>query len=153
MSTQWLRALDCPLLQGAANVDAGALRLVQRLLEIALAQQSTGTLAQALLGEIAGQLRADHVGIWEATPSWQLRWHFARPATRVNLEAVPRPLLNEILDRQAGVSKPLTDQVPALLGACLSFVDRPNRLLLALRPREPFSRADLEYAVAAGHYV
>src|SRR5262249_47007111 len=37
--------------------------------------------------------------------------------------------------------------------ACLSYTDRPNRVLLAARPREPFRREELEYAVAAGHYL
>jgi len=82
-----------------------------------------------------------------------LRWHFARPGSRANLEAIPRPLLNEVLDRQAGVIQAPAGQVGALLGACLSYVDRPNRVLLALRPRDPFTQADLEYGVAAGHYV
>src|SRR5262245_42399234 len=135
MSTQWLRALDCPLLQHADDsVDVPLLRLVQRLLEIGLLGQSTDSVAQSLLPEVAAQLRADHVGVWEATPDWQLRWHFARPGTRVNLDAIPRPLLNDILDRQAGLIQPAAGQVPALLGACLSYVDRPNRVLLALRP-------------------
>jgi transcriptional regulator with GAF, ATPase, and Fis domain len=154
MSTQWLRALDCSLLQHADDsVDLTALRLVQRLLEIAMMRQSSDDVAQTLLAEIATQLRADHVGIWEATPTWTLRWHFARPGMRVPLDAIPRPLLHEILDRQAGVAQAAAPPLPALLGACLSYVDRPNRILLILRPREAFGRAELEYAVAAGHYV
>ena len=154
MSTEWLRAIDCPLLQHADDgVDVVLLRLVQRLLEIAVMRQTSDDVAQTLLAEVAVQLRADHVGIWEATPTWLLRWHHARPGTRINLEAIPRPLLNDILDRQAGVSQTPTGQVPALLGACLSYVDRPNRILLALRPRDPFTHADLEYGVATGHYL
>jgi Nif-specific regulatory protein len=154
MSTQWLRAVDCPLLQHAgADVDVSLLRLVQRLLEIAMLKQSSDDVAQALLSEIAVQLRADHVGVWEATPTWLMRWHFARPGTRSNLDAIPRPLLNEILDRQAGVCQAASGNVGALLGACLSFVDRPNRVLVALRPRDAFTQSELEYGVAAGHYV
>jgi transcriptional regulator with GAF, ATPase, and Fis domain len=154
MSTQWLKATECPLLQHADDgVDVALLRLVQRLLEIAMMRQSSADVTQALLPEVAAQVRADHVGIWEAMPTWELRWQYARPGTRPNLEAIPRPLLNDVLDRQAGVNQAPAGAVPALLGACLSYVDRPNRVLLALRPREAFSRADLEYAVAAGHYV
>jgi transcriptional regulator with GAF, ATPase, and Fis domain len=154
MSTQWLRATECPLLQNADDgVDVPRLRLVQRLLEIAMLRQTSAEVTQTLLSEVAAQLRAEHIGIWEATPTWQLRWHYARPGTRTNLEIIPRPLLNDILDHQAGGSQPPSGLVPALLGACLSYVDRPNRVLLALRPREAFSRADLEYLVAAGHYA
>jgi len=154
MSTQWLRAIDCPLMQPTNDdVDVAALRLMQRLLEITLLRQSSSEIAEALLPEIAAQLRADHVGVWEATPSWKLQWHFARPGTRVPIDALPRTLFNEILDRQAGVSQAVAGAVPALVGACLSFVDRPNRILLAIRPRDAFTRGELEYAVAAGHYV
>jgi Nif-specific regulatory protein len=153
MSTQWLRAIDCSLLQPANDdVDVSALRLVQRLLEIATLKQSSADVAQTLLPEIALQLRADHVGIWEATPAWVVRWQHLRPGARINLDAIPRPLLNDILDRQAGVSQD-AGPTPALVGACLSYIDRPNRLLLALRPREAFTCAELAYAVACGHYV
>ena len=154
MSTQWLRANDCPLLQHADDgADVGRLRLVQRLLEIALMRQSASDAAQTLLPEIAAQLRADYAGVWEATPSWQVRWQFARPGVRTNLDAISRPLLGEILDRQAGVAQQPAGAAPALIGACLSYVERPNRLLIIQRPRDPFSGADLEYAVAAAHYV
>lgn len=154
MSTQWLRAIECPLLQHADDsVNVSLLRLVQRLLEIAMMRQSSAEVAQALLPEIAAQVRADHVGVWEAGSSWQLLFEYARPGSRTNVDAITRPLMHEILDKQAGVSQPPAGATPALLGACLSYVERPNRVLLALRPREAFTRADLEYAVAAGHYV
>jgi transcriptional regulator with GAF, ATPase, and Fis domain len=153
MSTQWLRAADCPLLQAATEgVDAGQLRVVQLLLEIAMLRQSSYDVADALLDEIAHQLRCDHLAIWEAMPGWQMRWRFARPGAHVKLDIVQKPLLNEILDRQAGVNQPPTGNMPALVGACLSYVDRPNRLLVGLRARDSFTRVDLEYAVAAGHY-
>ncbi len=154
MSTHWLRAPDCTLLQPANDeVEVTLLRVVQRLLEIAMVRHSSDEVAQALLAEVAAQLRADHVGIWDATPTWTLRWHFARPGTRVNLDSIPRPLLHDILDRQAGVRQSPAGPVPAICGACLSFVDRPNRVLLALRPRDEFTGADLDYMVAAGHYL
>ena len=154
MSTQWLRAVDCTLLQPAGDdVDIIALRVVQRFLEIALTRHSSADVAQSLLPEIAAQLRADHVGVWEATPTWIARHVWARPGTRVNLDAIPRPLLNEILDRQAGVMQAPAGATPAIAGACLSFVDRPNRVLVAVRPRDAFASHELEFAVAAGHYL
>lgn len=154
MSTQWLRAADCTLLQHADDsADVAQLRLIQRLLEIGIMQQASSDVAQALLTEVSSQLRADYVGVWEAMPSWQMRWHVSRPGTRTPVDAIPRPLLNEILDRQAGVSQAPGGAIPAILGTCLSYVERPNRVLLALRPREAFARAELEYGVAAGHYI
>jgi Nif-specific regulatory protein len=151
--TVWLRALDCPLLQaGADDVDAGALRLVQRLLELALLRQSAVEVAPLLLGEVAEALGAGYAGIWEATPAWQPRWQHLRPGSRTNLDAIPRPLLSEVLDREAGAILPAGGG-PPVLAACLSFVDRPNRVLVAVRPRESFGPPDLEYAVAAGHFL
>jgi Nif-specific regulatory protein len=153
MSTQWLRALECPLLQNADDgVEIADLRRVQRLLDIVILGNACADAMQALLAEIAVQLRADHAGIWAAAPAWQLCWQYARPGTRVNIESVPRPLLHEILDRQAGVSHAPGGTL-AILGACLSYVDRPNHVLIVLRPREPFTSAELEYGVAAGHYA
>jgi Nif-specific regulatory protein len=150
----WLRAVDCPLLQPAGEeVDPVALRLVQNLLELALMRQTSDEVAQALLQEIASALRADHAGVWEAVPPWEVRWQYARPGVRTNLDALPRPLLNEVLDRQAGVVQPPGTGLPAVLAACLSFVERPNRVLVVTRAREPFTRADLEYGAAAGHYL
>ncbi len=146
-NAQWLRAIDCPLLQSAADADPAALRLVQHLLELALLKHASDELAPVLLQEVAAALRADHVGVWEATPTWELRWQHARAGTRTNLDTLPRPLFNEVLDRQASVAQ------GNLLATCLSFVERPNRVLAAMRGREPFARAELDYATAAGHYV
>jgi hypothetical protein len=103
----------CPLLQNADDgVDVPRLRLVQRLLEIALQRKTSEEVMQALLPETAAPLRAEHIGIWEATPTWQLRWQYARPGTRINLEITPRTLLNEILDHQAGGSQAPSGLVP-----------------------------------------
>jgi transcriptional regulator with GAF, ATPase, and Fis domain len=153
-AAQWLRAVDCPLLQPQADeVDPLALRLVQRLLEMALLKNGSDEVSAALLQEIAGVLRADHVGVWEATPAWVTRWRFDRPGVRVNLEALPKPLFNDVLDRTAGVMQPSAGSVPAIVAACLSFVDRPNRVLVATRGREAFHDSELDYVVAAGHYL
>jgi transcriptional regulator with GAF, ATPase, and Fis domain len=143
----WVRALDCSLLQPQGDADPAALRLVQRLLEIALVQTGGEASAAVLLEEIAAALRADAAAVWEAAPDWKRLSQHVKPGTRVNLDAVPRPLLSEVLDREAGVAQ------EHLLAACLSFVDRPNRVLTIHRPREPFDKLDLEYAVAAGHYL
>src|SRR5262249_61829912 len=62
-------------------------------------------------------------------------------------------LLGEVLDREAGAAHPPAGGPPAWLAACLSFVERPNRALLIARPREPFTREELAYGVAAGHYL
>src|SRR5262245_19711241 len=141
----WLRAPDCPLLQPEPDgVDPAALRGVQRLLEIGLAHQGSDDLARALLEEVNGALRADQAAVLEALPDWKVHWQHVRRGARPVSVALPRPLLGEILDREAGVSQPPRAGSSALLGACLSFTDRSNRVLLALRTREPFSRAELE---------
>jgi transcriptional regulator with GAF, ATPase, and Fis domain len=153
MESLWLRAVDCPLLQtGNEPADPLAFRLVQRLLEMALVQQRTSGVAAALLEEIATALRADQATIWEAVGTWHLLWQHSRRGLRVAFEP-PSSLLGEVLDREAGVSVPPTGNQPALLATCLSFIDRPNRVLVVHRPREPFERTELEYAVGAGHFL
>ncbi|MBI3411791.1 MAG: sigma-54-dependent Fis family transcriptional regulator [Planctomycetes bacterium] len=148
----WLKAVDCQLLQTNAESDSASLRLVQRLLEIALFKTTSDDLAKGLLEEIASAVRADQAGIWEATPEWKPRWQYLRRGAKADLP--PRTLLSDILDRQAGVGVAPASGQPAFAAACLSFTaDRPNRLLLVSRPRDAFDPVELEYAVAAGHYL
>src|SRR5262245_8015613 len=149
----WLRAADCPLLQFDADADPSSLRLLQRLLEIALVQQSSDDLARSLLEEAAGVLRADCAAVLDRPPAWQVRWQYLRRGARPLGDTLPRTLPGEVLDREAGVSQPPTGGAPAVLAVCLSYTDRPNRVLLIARPREPFGKADLEYALAVGHYL
>jgi Nif-specific regulatory protein len=149
----WLRALDCPLLQANGEpADPTSVRLVQRLLELALTQHGSHELAAVLLEEVGSALRADQAAILEALPQWQVRWQFVRRGLRASSH-YPQNLLREVLDREAGASQPCDANQPAYLATCLSYTERPNRVLLATRPRETFAQAELEYAVAAGHYL
>src|SRR5262245_10978603 len=105
--TLWLRASDCPLLQADADAsDPLALRLVQRLLEIGLALAGSAELARSMLEEVAGALRADQAAVVEASPDWQVRWQHARRGARALGDALPRTLLGEVLDREAGAAHP-----------------------------------------------
>ncbi len=146
MSAHWLRAAECPLLQPQADAEPVALRLVQRLLEIALVRQTTDEVAATLLEEIAAALEADSAAVWEMAPAWKQLWQHAKRGTRGPTD-IPKQLLGEVLDREASVCQ------GTLLAACLSFTARPNRALVVQRPRTPFEAIDLEYAVAAGHYL
>jgi transcriptional regulator with GAF, ATPase, and Fis domain len=142
-----LRATDCPLLLPQADADPAALRMVQRLLEIALSQAGVAATARSLLEEVAAALRADGAAVWEAAPEWKPLWQHVKPGIRFQVDAVPRAVLADVLDRQESVAQ------EHLLAVCLSFTERPNRVLTVHRPRERFGREDLEYAVAAGHYL
>ena len=148
----WLRAVDCSLLQPSAEqVDPLAQRLIQRLMEIALFHRGSDALAKAMLEEIAAALRADQAVIWELQPEAKARWFHLRRGAKP--DAAARPLLTEVLDRESGMSSAAGAGQPALAAACLSFTERPNRILLVSRPRDAFSGAELEYVVAAGHYL
>jgi Nif-specific regulatory protein len=150
----WLRGADCPLLQ--ADVEAAdrlGLRLVQRLLELGLVQQDSAGLARALLEEVAGVLRADEAAVVEGPPPWRPRWHYLRRGARPLGDTLPRTLLGEVLERSAGVSQPPDRGATALLATCLGDGGGANRALVVARPRDAFGRAELEYAVAAGHYL
>jgi Nif-specific regulatory protein len=154
MPELWLRATDCPLLQNdVEGVDPLRLRLVQRLLEAALARAGADDLVHGLLEEITSALRADVAAIVEPVPQWRVRWQFSRPGVRPATAQLPATVFGEVLDRVAGVSKPPDGKQPAYVAVCLSFTDRPNRILWAARPRDPFERSELDYAVAAGHYL
>src|SRR5262245_26886627 len=133
-STNWLRAVECPLLQtDAKSADPQGLRLLQRLLELSLNKQGSDNLPELLLEEVGSALRADGAAIVEATPAWQVRWQFLRRGGK-KFGNLPAPLLGEVLDREAGVAVAPVQEQPAFLAACLSYTDRPNRVLLVARP-------------------
>lgn len=149
-----LKATDCPLLQGdAESADPLGLRLVQRLLELSVVQTSTAGLAEVLLDEIGSVLHADRAAVLEATPAWKPRWQFIRRGLRPPGDHWPQALLAEVLDQEIGISQSSGPGAPAYCAACLSYVERANRVLLVERPREPFTADDLAYTVAAGHYL
>jgi Nif-specific regulatory protein len=149
--TTWLPANECPLLRSGGEADAHSLRLLQRLLEILTSRLTADDVARALLEEIGGALRADFAAVVEA-PRWQPSWQYVRPGTK-SPRALPTSLLSEVLDREAGTRQAPTATTPAYLAAVLSYTERANRVLLIARPREAFDLGDLEYAVAAGHYL
>ncbi len=148
----WLSARDCPLLKPGAEADDWARERTQRLLERLLAPAGRDALARAMLDDVAATLRADLAAVYDSPPQWQARWQVLRTTGRPLGEALPRGLLSEVLDREAGSSLPPQAGKPAFLSVCLSYTDRANQVLLAARGREPFTRPELEFAVAAGHY-
>jgi transcriptional regulator with GAF, ATPase, and Fis domain len=150
----WLRAADCPLLQtNPERLDLTALRQTQRLLELCLTRLGTEDLVGVALEEIGQALSADRAVVAEPSPEWRPRWQWARRGLRSVPEPLPGGLLGEALDREAAVARPPVPGQPALLAARLTSADRANRALVVVRPREPFTSAELEYGVAAAHYL
>jgi transcriptional regulator with GAF, ATPase, and Fis domain len=150
----WLRAADCPLLQpNPERLDPAALRQVQRLLELCLTRQGAEDVASGALEEIAQALAADRAAVVEPAPDWRPRWQYARRGLRSVPEPLPGGLLGEVLDREAAVARPPAPGQSALLAARLGSADRGNRVLAVVRPRDPFTPAELEYAAAAAHYL
>src|SRR5262249_22977376 len=130
-----------------------ALRLLQRLIEMALRKLGSGELAQAMLEEIGGVVRADMASVYEGPPPWKAVWNYTRRGLgKANLN-LPTTTMAEVLDRTAGTALPPAVEQPAYVMACLSFRETPNRVLVANRPRESFTQSELEYVVAAGHYL
>jgi Nif-specific regulatory protein len=148
----WLPASECPLLRPEAEAAPGELRRVQRFLELTLSPQGTESLARTLLEEIGRVLRADLAAILEA-PNWSVCWQYVRPGAKLPPAHLPRTLFSEVLDRAAGTCRPPGPSSPAYLAACLSYTERPNRVLFVTRPREEFQPQELAYGVAAGHYL
>jgi transcriptional regulator with GAF, ATPase, and Fis domain len=152
-TTQWLRAQDCTLLRPDAEADILAVRSLQRLLELALTVQGSAACARVLLEDIAAAVHADVALVAEARPDWEVVWHHTKRGGKPASDSLPRGLLREVLDRDAGVCQGPALNQPAQLAACLGYVERPNRALLLVRPREAFTATELEYAVAAAHYL
>jgi GAF domain-containing protein len=148
-TTQWLRAADCSLLHDGEAPDPAGLRLTHRLLELCLNGDADASLARSLLEEIGAALQADSVLVLEATPQWPVRYQFGRRAAKAISEPLPRSFLGEVLDRTARACQPPESNSPAYLAVCL----HAQQVLLASRRREEFTPSDLDYAVAAGHYL
>jgi transcriptional regulator with GAF, ATPase, and Fis domain len=162
----WLRAEDCSLLHPAppGPGDTPSAQHLPRLLELVLLQQDRSELARVLLDEVSSVLRAEQAAVFEATPQWELRWQSSRGG-RGRAPLPPHALLGGVLEREAGVSQPADGRTPAFLaapvtagrggqlaahgGATLS----ENLVLLVSRAGGAFTRADLEYGLAAGHYL
>jgi len=148
-----MSAAGCPLLQAGADADPVLLRQVQRLLEACVSAQSSAELAGGVLEAITSALHADWAAVFAARPAWEVCWQHARRGVRLPGGPLPRAFLSQILDAEEGAILPAAGGQPAYGAACLSYVERCNRVLLVARPREPFSAADLAYIVAAGHYL
>jgi Nif-specific regulatory protein len=177
----WMREEECPLLRpGLEGADAEGLRRLARLLRLGAEGPDEGAVSDALLAEVARALGADEALVAEA-PGWQPLWR--QPAappgrgqkaegTKQKAEdrgdrapppraAAPLPsafcllpsgLLGDVLHREAAVCRPPAGTGPALLAVFLGR-EPGNRVLAAVRAGEPFDRADLAYAVAAGRHL
>ncbi|MCS6850349.1 MAG: sigma 54-interacting transcriptional regulator [Gemmataceae bacterium] len=154
MDSSWLRVADCPLLHGDwDNAPPALVRWLQRLLEISLAHGGSDAFAERFLDELAHVVRADRTAIVEALPEWHVRWQVVVRGVRLRNDQLPRLLLAEVLDREAGALVPSKDRAPAWLAACVGERERSNRVVLAARMHEPFQHRDLEIIVAAGHFL
>jgi Nif-specific regulatory protein len=150
----WLRAADCPLLQtDIAAVEPSPSRLVLRLVELCLTSPFTDDLIMALLKEMATTLRADQLAVLEPGPQWPPLWQHPRPSARGQPFHPPRTLLQEVQERRAGVSRPPGPAAPALLAVTVPYPAENPYLLLVARSRDEFSGTELEYTLAAGHYL
>jgi Nif-specific regulatory protein len=153
-TTHWLRAADCPLLQSDPAADGpSSPRLLLRLLDLCLSRPFTEDLADALVAEIGTTLRADQAAVLASISPWPILCQYQRKTCREQPLNLPRAWLDEVKDRRAGSSRPPGPTAPAFLAATVPTRDQGGRLLLAARGRDAFNTGELEYAVAAGHYL
>src|SRR5262249_38651615 len=114
---------------------------------------STADVACAALEEIGLALAADRADVAEPAPDWRPRWQYARRGLRAVAEPLPGGLLGEGLDREAAAARPPRPGPPAPLAARRAAANRGNGVLAVPPPRAPFTPAELEYGVAAAHYL
>lgn len=146
-----LRAEDCALLKpDSDSSEADGARLIQRLLETAISTPPD-SVATAMLREICDVLGAEHVSIHEARPGWPCLAEHGTPGRR-GKTAIPHDLLGEVADRRCGRLRFPEGKRPAYIAAVLGG-DEPVRVLLACRQQPAFTAEELEYAVAAAHFV
>ena len=106
MSTKWIAWQQ---VAHSIQVDDGirVIQSIEQFVDAAVNAESVGDLLRVQLPELAGELAANSVGIFVRKPEWvALAQH-----GRIGLSEMPKNLLMEVLDRDAGVVGPL-DSVP-----------------------------------------
>jgi Nif-specific regulatory protein len=102
VSTKWIVWQQVTSL---IQADDGArlLQAAEQLFDVAVSANSVADFLRSQLPELAGELAANSVGIFQRTPEWEsIGVH-----GRVGLSELPKNLLMEVLDRDAGVFCPL----------------------------------------------
>ena len=130
LSTKWITWQQVASLIQADDA-ARVLQAVEQLVDVAVSAGSTADFLRTLLPELAGELAANSIGVFLRTPDWiALAQH-----GRVGLSEMPKSLLMDVVDRDAGFVGPL-DGVPGTFlaatplrsrtfaGAVLAFVGR-----------------------------
>jgi transcriptional regulator with GAF, ATPase, and Fis domain len=130
VSTKWISWQQvAPSLQ--ADDGVRVLQAVEQFVDAAVSANSAADLLRVQLPELAGELAANSVGIYRRNPAWiAVAQH-----GRIGLSEMPKSLLMDVLDRDAGVVCPL-ESVPGTFlavtplrsrshtGAVLAFAGR-----------------------------
>lgn len=119
MSTKWISWPQVPTLIQADD-GVRVLLTVEQMVAVAISASSTSDFFRSQLPELAGELAASSVGIFQRTPDWIVLGHHGR----VGLSEMPRDWLMDVLDRDAGSVGPLMN-VP---GTYLAVVPLQSRL-------------------------
>jgi len=118
VSTKWIAWQQ---VAHSIQVDDGirVIQSIEQFVDAAVNAESVGDLLRVQLPELAGELAANSVGIFVRKPEWvALAQH-----GRIGLSEMPKNLLMEVLDRDAGVVGPL-DSVPGTFFAATPLRSR-----------------------------
>ena len=112
MSTKWIAWQQvAQLLQ--ADDGVRVLQAVEQFVDAAVSANSVGELLRSQLPELVGELAANSVGVFLRNPDWfALSQH-----GRIGLNEMPKSLLMDVLDRDAGVVAPLESVPGSFLAA------------------------------------
>ena len=98
VSTKWIMWQQvASLIQ--ADDGARLLQAADQLFDVAISANSIADFLRRQLPELAGELAANSAGILNRTPEWEVLGLHGRFA----LDELPKSLLMEVLDRDAGV--------------------------------------------------
>jgi Nif-specific regulatory protein len=87
--------------------------MMERMIDAVASAESDAAFLRQQLTEMCSELGASGAGVFERTPQWSLTSQSGRLAA----SDAPFDLLSEVLDRDAGVSSPLTGPSPGTLVA------------------------------------
>lgn len=96
-----------------ADDGARLLQATEQLFDVAVSANSVADFLRSQLTELAGELAANSVGVYRRTPEWEVLGHHGR----IGFNELPKNLLMDVLDRDAGVVSPLESAPGMFLAA------------------------------------
>jgi Nif-specific regulatory protein len=143
---EWVSVPRADLAGSIASMGLAALQAAARLLQSPIENSAGRTIEHCVAERLAKLLGAERVELVVAGDGCRPEWSW--PSSGAAAADRPASVVSDALDRGAAAAIASADGRAAVLVCPLDPSRLPNRVILASRARRPFSRTELELAVA-----